>query len=114
MHTLRYGDMQDAILQASLDTIGIDSSREAEAAMELPNTAFADPVLVLGLLLLLMMLHILPLGLGNLLALGTFILDAGLVVRVVVFLTLLRDAAGTVDDALVALVVLALDTTLDD
>ena len=120
MNTLRYRDMQDTVLQARLDTIRINSSREAEATVELPYTAFTNPVLVLGLLLMmLMLLHIFSLSLRNLLTLSffslrTFILHTGLVVPIVMFLTLLCDTACAVDDVLIALVVLALDTTFDD
>jgi hypothetical protein len=48
----RFGnhDAQDTILEAGLDCILVDTGREGEAAVKRSNRAFADPVLVLGLL----------------------------------------------------------------
>lgn len=96
---LRNHDAENAILHGSMDSILINTDREAEATRELANAPLRNPVFGLRLLWLL-------LGLGDFgrgLLCSTFILDGSLVSLVVVVgLTALRDGtsrSGTFDEA---------------
>jgi hypothetical protein len=51
--SLRDDDAQNAVLEASLDSILIDAGRESKGAVELSNGSLRDPVLGLGRLLML-------------------------------------------------------------
>lgn len=97
LRLLRLGhhNSQDAIVEASLDTVELYPAGETESAAKLADRALLEPELGLGLLVLVVGGSLLVLaglghggGVGGLLVLGLLILDGDLVRRVLVLAAL--------------------------
>lgn len=93
--SLRHHNAQDTVLQASLDSILIDTGREGEAAVERSHRALANPVLVLGLMLRnLLLLRLLGYLSVFVRGLSRLVFDRGLVLLVLGGLKLLLIAVA--------------------